>query len=463
MKVLLVVPTRPPGLQSWVLPPLSLGYLAAALAADHEVELLDCVREGMDAGAFARWIRKNRYDAIGLTSYSQDLIAVRRMLEAIKRSSPETITLVGGPHPAGDPIGIMEYLEHADYGFSGEGEVGVPRLLDRISGSRGAGPDIPNLIYRQDGVIRCARRAVVRDLDRHGIPAWDLLLSRPYPSTPPTIVYKDRRFAPLIATRGCPWACRFCMAGTLHGKRVRARSVESLVEEVDLLGRRYGVREFHFMDDNFTSRRDLMIEFCEAMIERNDPVHFASPNGVRLDELDEELLHTMKRAGWYLLCAGIESGSDRILKAMRKGLTVEAIRSRCKMVRRSGIDLHGFFIMGYPTETVRDVRRTIALSLDLDLVGATFTNFHPYPGTPIFSELKTHGRISSDEPEKWLAMRGKVIYAPEAIGPRRLKALQREGIIRFYSRPAVWLRIARRFRSPGHWIELGRRLRHYFF
>jgi len=125
-------------------------------------------------------------------------------------------------------------------------------------------------------------------------------------------------------------------------RRIRRRSVDNVVQEMDHLHSKYGIREFHIEDDNFTSSKEFVLGFCKRLQEDSRRYYWSFPNGIRLDTLDEEMLHAMKGAGCYSLCIGIESGSDRILKKIRKGLTRNEIIEKIRLIRRVGLPSLGF-------------------------------------------------------------------------------------------------------------------------
>ena len=168
----------------------------------------------------------------------------------------------------------------------------------------------------------------VETLDEFGMPSWDLLRPDTYPLAPHGGFFKNYPIAPIIITRGCPFSCTYCAGHLISGKKIRHRSIDKVIEEIKVLYYQYGIREIHIEDDNFTFYHDLVYEFCRKLKENHLNISWTCPNGIRLDSLTKELLMAMKGAGLYGISVGVESGSDKILKDMRKSLTKEKIREK---------------------------------------------------------------------------------------------------------------------------------------
>jgi len=466
VKILLVVPVREEKIAYYVTPPLGLGYLATSLRrAGHEVDILDCIRLRLDFSGFKEAVRSRQPDLVGFQTFSSDMISVRRSAEIVKGLRPDIVTVVGGPHPSGDPAGTMGFLPHVDYAFHGEGEVGLPVFVNYLEG-RGKAiglPEnaIPGLIWRRDSRVERNPPAFIEDLDSLGMPSWDILRPQDYPPAPHSVIYKSYPIAPVMITRGCPFPCTFCAAHTINGRKMRRRSVPRVLDEIELLHTAHGVNEIQIIDDNFTIDREYVHRFCSGLIERRLTVDWCCPNGVRLDTLDEELLRDMKRAGAYRIAVGIESGSQRILDHMKKQQKKEMVREKVALIRKVGLRPHGFFILGYPEETVNDIRQTIAFACELDLETAGFSLFLPLVGTETYNVLASQGRIMSDTWGDFITSR--VVYAPEGITPGQLKRLQRTAFFRFYLRPKYLVRFARSISSVQNLKYLAKRALSYLF
>lgn len=449
MKVLLL---KPINRNYYVIqPPLGLGYLAAVvLRSGHRAVIVDPGRDRLTWEGFIDLVRRERYDLVGIQAFSYELPAVRRHLELVKEYSPKSVTLVGGPQISGDPDGTASYLVGMDFGFAGEAEAGLEEFL-RLEREDYSDPArlerIPNLVWRKDGEVVVNPRAPVQDPDDIPFPAWDLMDPRGYPASTHGIFYRYRPIAPIITSRGCPFPCTFCAGRAVTGTVLRYRSVENVIGEILLLRDKYGVREFHIEDDNFTGKRDYVIDFCRKVIALAPRLAFALPNGIRLDTLDWEVLALMEKAGFYSIAVGIESGSGRVLKLMKKNLTPELVREKTDLIREcTGMRLSGFFLIGYPGETEEEILETIAFALSLKLDLASFLITTPLPGSPLWEE---YGRPDYAGVEWGNFVPSRSVPGVSEIPPERLKRLQRRATLSFYLRPDVLGRIAGEIKSPA--------------
>ena len=194
----------------------------------------------------------------------------------------------------------------------------------------------------------------------------------------------------------------------------------------------------------------------QEMQRRGIKLSVGFPNGVRLDTLTEPLLHDLKRAGCYSMLVGIESGSQRILDLMKKSLTLELVRERVKLIKKVGLTVHAFFIIGFPGETEADILTTIRFARSLPLDGALFSSFLPLPGSEITRQLIECGDLAADF--HWGNLfYSRVTYTPKGITPQKLKSLQRKATLSFYLQPRVLLAIPFRIKSWYHFKVLAKK------
>lgn len=199
----------------------------------------------------------------------------------------------------------------------------------------------------------------------------------------------------------------------------------------------YGIRRFVVFDENLTLHKDHIKSLCAAVIDSGIKVSFELPNGIRLDTLELGVLKMMRRAGFSeRVAVGIESGSARLLKFMKKGLTKEEIREKVDLLNAAGFRPIGYFIVGFPTETRAEIDETISFAMELKLYRAGFMPFHPLPGTESFRFLVETGEIS--ESFDWSKLSTDTIaYSPKGISKAELEVLRKKAILRFNLRPRV--------------------------
>jgi radical SAM superfamily enzyme YgiQ (UPF0313 family) len=454
MKVLLLKPYLP---THYIVPPLGLGYLATALrSAGHTVNILHCTKESLQPEDLPAILSLEKPDVVGFQAHSCELHVLRQITEIIQQSHPEILLVAGGPHPSAAPEHFMESIPAIDFAFRGEAERSLVQFLEAYWQPDQNLDEIPGLIWRGLDGIQSNEPMFVNDLDTLGMPAWDLLQPQTYPQAPHGAFFDKFPIAPIMTTRGCPFKCTFCGAQTIAGRKIRRRSIPHIMGEIELLYSEFSVRELHIVDDAFIASKAFILEFCEAMSdlqERGINPSLAFPNGIRLDNVDEEILTNLKRAGLYSTLVGIESGSQRILDAMKKGLTLELIEERVRLIKKAGLNVHAFFIVGFPGETEDDIQQTIDFAKKLPLDGALFSAFLPLPGTEITEQLLTTGELPPDF--DWNSLfYSRIAYTPEGISKEKLKSLQRQATLMFYLRPKILISLPQRIKSWYHFKTL---------
>ena len=459
--ILLVVPV---GRSHYIVPPIGLGYLATAVrsAGYDSIRILDCLKEKLSFPSFQERLKALRPKIVGFQIFSADFASVRQSIEMLKQVLPESIVIVGGPHVSATGTCILDDIPQVDFGFVGEGEIGLPLFVRRVLGGENiAWGDIPGLVWRDKSNQRINDRATIKDLDSLGFPAWDLMPPASYPLAPQGAFYKQFPIAPIASSRGCPYTCAFCGSPVNMGNQIRYRSLPHLFDEMELLYYTFGVREFHFVDDMFNASKRRVMEFCRILEEKNWEINYSFPNGLRLNTLDMEMLEALKRTGAYAFTVGIESGSQRILDAMNKKLTVELIRDKVALIDEVGLEPSGFFLLGYPGETLEDMKMTLELAKSLPIKRAHFSNFLPLPGTEATRRLLESGELN--QPDWSELCYSKVPYSPKGISPEELKAFQRKAFLSFHLRPRILMKMISEIKSASQLHAILRRARDYLF
>jgi radical SAM superfamily enzyme YgiQ (UPF0313 family)/SAM-dependent methyltransferase len=282
----------------------------------------------------------------------------------------------GGIHPTVEPVKVMENSD-IDFVIRGEGEETLLELVEAILYGKSDSAEIDGLVFREDGTIKVNRaRRLISDLDKLPFTARGLNL---YPE-----LYTPGEMGHLITSRGCPFECTFCEAHQMWTRRVRFRKPENVVEEIKYLINEYHCRDIRFQDDSFTVNRKNIIELCQRII--SEGLHIDWTCLSRVDLIDDELLSLMKRAGCTKISFGIESGSQRIREGIKKGIDDHEIYKTLKLVRKNHIRFSCCFMVGLPSETKKDVEKSIAM---IRKIKPDFTNvctFTPYPGSPIYED-----------------------------------------------------------------------------
>jgi anaerobic magnesium-protoporphyrin IX monomethyl ester cyclase len=437
LKILLALPIRE-GENLQIAPDLGLLYLGTALRTHgHRITLLDCPKEGFTYHDFKRFVHEGNFDVVGMRCFSRDHNYVNHHLNIVKHVSPKALTLAGGPHPSALPAFVLEGMPALDFAWQSEAEDSLPLLLQYFEDYGIHIPEdllatIPGLIRRQGNEVLANPAGYTRDLDAFGLPAWEMLDPTSYPG----VLYREHY--PIVTTRGCPYPCTYCNTPRLSGRRLRHRSVDHVIEELRLLKARYGAGRFTVYDDEFTLNRKYAYTLCQTMIDKGLDMKWDSLAGVRLDSLDPELLRVMEASGCEALSVGIESGNERVQKAIRKQVTVETIRKQVEMMKGcSKIKIMGYFMIGFLDETEAEIVDTIKLALQLPLHRANFNIVIPIPGTALFDELVRFGKVRLQDINWDECNVDQITFERDGISGRRLQQLRRGAYLRFYGRPRI--------------------------
>jgi radical SAM superfamily enzyme YgiQ (UPF0313 family) len=459
MKVLLINPITGERGMFAATPNLGLGYLATSLRRNgFEVDIWDGMKKDMTARKLAGRLEKLDYGAVGVQVYTCSVEEAQNALGMVKSLDPKVVRIIGGAHVSGDSENAMNQLD-ADFAFRGEAETGLPKLLNNIKAKEDCEyRDIHHLIWRDGDKIVQNELKPIEDLTSLGLPAWDLIDPKEYPNAPIGAFVKSFPLATISCTRGCPHHCTYCANSLIMGRRLRARSPESVLEEIQLLYKDYGVKEFQIIDDCFTSKKSLAVAVCEGIIERGLKIGFTFPNGVRVETLNEEMLKLLEGAGCYSIGMAIESGSQRIVDHMKRRQDLERVKEKVALVARmTKIRMTGFFIIGYPAEQREDILKTIKLAKELPLKRAQFTIWIPVPGSEMTETLKREGKL--DIKNLSGVVLNQINYAPENLTEYELQKLLRRAYLEFYLRPKIIFGLLAEIQSLEHLKNILRRVK----
>lgn len=397
LRVILIVP-RKLGKKPYIIqPPMGLAYLSATLLeAGYEVAIVDGNLHNYSPNQIAE--KAKGYDIAGISAFSCDYRAAREIARELKGLPSPPVVILGGSHVSALPEEVMQETQWLDYAFVGEAERSFPKFLNLLetgSGHQELFADIPGLVYRVNDRIAVNAPQYLATEDMPAMPAWSIVNPNQYPLEPNGIFSRTKRVTALITGRGCTFNCTFCACRLLSGKIVRRRREADVIAEMKYLADNFAIQEFNFVDSDFVGDKVFARGLCQTLIAQGTPYWWSITSGVRLNTLNVEMIELMEQAGCYSMAIGIESGSDRILKAMNKKLTVREVREQVYLIKRhSKIRLTGFFIVGYPEEEVADGEATIHLAMTLPIDRANFFNFLPLPGTWIFDQLRAEGRLT---------------------------------------------------------------------
>lgn len=338
---------------------------------------------------------------IGITCYTPEYAEVLSLSKKIKKILPKTKIVVGGIHPTLYPKELLlEPKSPIDYEVIGEGEETLLELSQYVINKTGVKKKIKGIAYlKNKKIIKNAFRPLNSDLDYISHPAYDLIDSKYYTNASP---YAIRgcflRSMYILATRGCPSTCTFCVAKKLRafnggGHYTRVRSAKSLLNEIKLLKKKYKIDSFYFIDDLFTINRDNVIKFCQELSKSKLNILWGC--SAKVSTLNEEILKEMSKAGCIQIDFGVERGSDQALRNIQKGITTKMVQDIFDLCHKYKIRTFANFLVNLPGETKKDLNDIVKFSKQLKSDIYSYNVFTPYPGTEIYDNMSY--RFSKDE------------------------------------------------------------------
>lgn len=429
-----------------VYPPLGLLYIAAYAESlsGCRLQLLDCQAEHCSHKELASIVRSFAPDIVGIQAMTFTMVDVLKVAETIKIVAPRAIVVVGGPHPTIYPRETVS-LAPVDVVVYGEGEFAFRAILERRE--RGESLDgIPSVMTKE--AAKCADLDIslqyIPDLNTLKMPSRHLLhLSRYY-----SPFVRSRRVTTMMSSRGCPYRCTFCDRPQM-GKVFRKRSARNVFEEMSYCVKELGIGEIIFYDDTFTIDQGRVLELCDILEHEKLPVQWDIR--ARVDTVTPEMIRRLRRAGCVRIHYGVETGSTRIQKAIKKNLNLDQVKEVFSMTRREGIETLGYFMIGLPSETREDVEMSLDLLLALEMDFAHIAVFTPYPGTEIYKQAMVDGIYKTDYWREF-ACNPSPGFMPkfwnEHFSDVQLYELLKLAYKRFYRRPRYLLNRVLRIRSP---------------
>ncbi|MDJ0811052.1 MAG: radical SAM protein [Desulfobacterales bacterium] len=430
--------------------PLGLAYIAGYLEkVDIPVRIIDAPAEGMTAEMVVADIQGNADTLIGINILTTTFSAVRDLARRIRSAGIRSRIVLGGPHSTVLPERTLEEIPHADIACIGEGEF----TMAAIAGSQSEADleNIEGICFRSNGKIkRNPDRPFVRELDQIPPPARHMLPMDKYRLTASRVAGDS--FCPtIIVARGCPFKCSYC--SRTFGRTFRAHSIPRIVAEIESLITKYQIQQVNIEADTLTVKKTFLHDLCQALIKNGINRQIKWTCESRVDTVDAGLLRLMREAGCWQISYGVETGSQRLLDLINKGVTLEQVEHAFELTKQAGITIRGFFMLGLPTETAEESQATIDFAKKIDPLWAQFTITVPYPGTPMFIDLERKGQIRTYDWSRyntWSGWKGEdeIPFVPEGRSIEELASLQKKALRAFYLRPAIVVKFLRTVRSP---------------
>ena len=433
MKVLLI---NPPYFNSkykfigLVAPPLGIAYMAAVLEQnDIAVEIIDAAALEMSWETLESEIKRVSPQLVAVTALTPTIDKALQTAELAKKTCPQATVVMGGYHPT---FNYQEMLEkdYVDVVVMGEGEYTMLELVQTLE----EGGDLKNVkgIAYQDVVT--PPRPLIEDLDELPFPARHLLPMDHY-----KILNMKLHTATLISGRGCPMQCSFCASAALHGNKLRMRSAQNVVDEMEHLIKDHDAGMIAFMDDTFTLKPSRVAEICDEIIKRDLDTYWGCT--ARADTLSDELLQKLSDSGCITLFLGVESADQQQLDRVNKQITIDKIRQAFKLSRENDIRTIASVVLGMPGDTKESIERTIKFVRELNPSYALFSLATPYPGTRFYQEAVQDNLIKVKDWSKYTLL--SPVLETVDCSLDELKKMQKKAFRQFYLRPVYLMKQVR--------------------
>lgn len=445
MKVLFVNPPQTASKYKFmgvIAPPLGIAYMAGVLQENNiDVEILDASAEDMDFKDVEKELLKRKPDLVALTALTPTIGRALETAQVVKETLPDSIVVMGGYHPTFNFIETLED-ENVDIVIRGEGEYIMLNLVQALE-NQSSLHDVKGIVFEDKNskeIVVNPEAPLIQDLDELPFPALNLLPMKKY-----RLLDMDTHMTTMITTRGCPMQCSFCSSAAMHGKKIRERSVENIVDEIEYLKTNYDIDTIAFMDDTFTLKKRKVMAICDEILKRNIEIMWGCTS--RVDTLDEKLLKKMKEAGCITIFIGVESADQQQLDNMCKNTTIAKIENAFKIAHKLKIRTIASVALGMSGDTKEIMNKTVKFVHKLKPNYAIYSLATPYPGTRFYKEAFEKNLIKIKDWSKYTLI--TPILETIDCSLNDMRKIQAKAFMKFYLRPHY---IIRQFLQDGPYL-----------
>ncbi len=437
MQVTLVNPPYPAGSHRHPpFIPLGIGYLAAVLEKNgYSVNVIDCQALKLTLIDVENELRKHQPDLVGLTSTTLTYKSALKIIEVAKKTLPACVTVLGGPHVTFWDKEAFQECPSLDVVVRREGEYTLLELVQRLDAGKSY-HDVIGTTCKKDGkIVKNPDRPYIENIDELPFPAVHLFPIEQFNK------YGNIIF-PVMTSRGCVYWCDFCTAVRMFGRKYRMRSPKKVVDELELLYKKYGEKQYTFYDDAFTVDQTRTHEICDEILKRGLSIKWDCET--RVDMVSKDLLLKMKKAGCIAVWYGVEAGSQKVRDAMGKGINTQQTLNAFKWTQDAGMIAVASIILGFPGETKETAWESVKLLKEInpDEIGIYIAT--PYPGTPMYDYVTKMGWLKIHDFDRYDT--ATPIFESPTMSMEELKEIHDKAHQSFYIRP---LYIMRAFRKGG--------------
>lgn len=413
-------------------PHYGIAQLGAVLLQNNaQVKVFD-MRLGHTFEDLTKEINSYKPDLVGFTLIATRIKMCYAMIDKVKELYPSIHTVAGGTHVASFKEKVFRDCKGLDFAVKREGEATFVELLNMLVKKEKNYSSINGLMFQDEkkGLIETPDMPMIEDLDAMPYPAYDLFDLKNYYAW-------QRGVVPVVTSRGCPFRCVFCSINLTMGYKFRMRSAKSVVDELEYWNKR-GQKKFDINDDEFSFDRKRVENICDMIVDRGLKIELRLFNGIRVSDVYPEMLAKMKKAGFSAITYALESGSPKVLKNIKKVVTVEQALKAVEMTKAVGIETTCNFIIGHPGETYEDALMTLDV---IKLVKADHINFNNcvvYPRTELYDWVSQNARFTLDVEEylnmSWPGKSDFPFFETDDFTVAQRKEILRKGILIFRDR-----------------------------
>ena len=358
--------------------PIGVYYVAALLKENkYDVEVLNWHNIHKTPEKVGEVLHEKKPDVIGFSILNANRWGGIEIADIAKQITPDVKIVFGGVAATFLWKHFLKHFPHIDYIVIGEGEYAFLKLVRSIEKgkSKGLGA-IKGIAYRKNGKATKTKGVeVIKNLDALPVPAK----------------YFD--YQHISCSRGCPWECAFCGSPAFWSRKLRFHSPEYFVDQIEMLYKR-GITFFYVSDDNFTVKKERVIEICRRILDKDIRITWVAIS--RVTYVDEEMLYWMRKAGCTQISYGVESGSEKIRALLQKDLKTDAIKNAFALTQHYGIIARAYFIYGSPEESWETIQETVELMHEIKPLICVFYILEIYPGTKLYLDYQKKFNVTDD-------------------------------------------------------------------
>ncbi|MFC1888876.1 B12-binding domain-containing radical SAM protein [Thermodesulfobacteriota bacterium] len=419
--------------------PLGLMCLGAYIRGNggHRVSILDNRIEQWEMGRLLDETLDRSPDVVGLTGLTSEARILNEFSIRLREKAPGIRQVVGGVHATCFSEEVLRE-SGVDVVVSGEGEATLEELVETLVSDGDLGRVAGSAFLDGGRFRRTEPREPIEDLDALPFPAWDLIpVEKYFGKRMGDLLFSRPEQMSLYTSRSCPYQCIYCH--NLFGRGFRAQGADSVFEQIKVLYESYKIREFHVQDDIFNLDLNRAKTICRRIIEDNLDLVLAFPNGLRADLMDDELIDLLHRAGARRIAYAVESGSPRVQGMIEKRLDLAKVSDIVAKTAKRGILVKGFFMMGFPTETLEEMRQTIVFARNHAFDVVNFSRVIPTKGTRIYEMAKSIGLKTDHDYDQYVYDYSDINLS--SVDDRTFERTIRRAYLSFMSRPRRLFRL----------------------